>query len=52
MRIPPPQVVEPDDYASWRLDGLGTGVVVRDHHRLFTTAACVATLALAVGPMR
>lgn len=49
MRIPPPHVAEPDGYDSWRVDDLGTGVVVRDHHRLFTTSACVSTLALAVG---
>lgn len=49
MRIPPPHVAEPDGLESWRVDGLGTGVVVRDHHRLFTTAACTAMLALAVG---
>jgi squalene cyclase len=47
MRIPPPHVVEPDGYGSWRIDGLGTGVIVRDHHRLFTTATCVGALALA-----
>jgi hypothetical protein len=48
MRIPPPHVAEPDDYSLWREDGLGAGVVVRDHQRLFTTSACVSTLALAV----
>lgn len=47
MRIPPPHVAEPDGYESWRTDGLGTGVVVSDRHRLFTTAASVWALALA-----
>jgi Squalene-hopene cyclase C-terminal domain/Prenyltransferase and squalene oxidase repeat len=47
MRIPPPGLAEPDCHDDWRLDGLGTGVVVRDQHRLFTTAACVGALALA-----
>jgi squalene-hopene/tetraprenyl-beta-curcumene cyclase len=47
MRIPPPDVAEPDSYQSWRVDALGTGVVLGDHHRLFTTAACVSLLALA-----
>jgi hypothetical protein len=47
MRIPPPGLAEPDDHRSWRLDGLGTGVVVRDQHRMFTTSACVGALALA-----
>jgi squalene cyclase len=49
MRIPPPGVAEPDDHRGWRSDGLGTGVVIRDQHRLFTTAACVAALAHAAG---
>jgi squalene cyclase len=52
MRIPPPHVAEPDDFGAWRADGLGTGVVVRDHHRLFTTAACISALARTVGPAR
>jgi squalene cyclase len=46
MRIPPPHVAEPDGHQSWHVDGLGTSVVVRDQHRLFTTSACVSTLAL------
>jgi squalene cyclase len=49
MRIAPPGVAEPDDHRSWRSDALGTGVVIRDQHRLFTTATCVAALALAAG---
>jgi hypothetical protein len=52
MRIPPPQAAEPDDYESWRVDGLGTGVVVHDHRRLFTTSVCVSTLALALASHR
>jgi hypothetical protein len=47
MRIPPPHVVEPDRHVSWNVGDFGTGVVVSDHHRLFTTAACVAALTLA-----
>jgi squalene-hopene/tetraprenyl-beta-curcumene cyclase len=47
MRIPPPGLAEPDRHESWRVDGLGTGVIVRDQHRTFTTAACVGALALA-----
>lgn len=49
MRIPPPDLAEPSDRRAWRLDGLGTGVVVRDQHRTFTTAVCVGALALARG---
>jgi squalene cyclase len=52
MRIPPPHTHEPDSVSSWRPDALGTGVVVRDQHRLFTTAACVRALALAGGATR
>ena len=48
MRIPPADMAEPDGYASWRVDSLGTGVVIHDQHRLFTTAACISTLARAV----
>ena len=44
MRIPAPHVREPDDHAAWRDDALGTGVVVRDQYRLFTTALCVSAL--------
>jgi hypothetical protein len=47
LRIPPPDLVEPSSYRAWRADALGTGVVVRDQHRLFTTAACVSALRLA-----
>jgi Prenyltransferase and squalene oxidase repeat len=49
MRIPPPDVAEPELHSSWRADALGTGVVVGDHHRLFTSALCVSALALAGG---
>jgi hypothetical protein len=47
MRIPPPDLAEPDDRDTWRSDELGTGVVVRDQHRTFTTSVCVGALALA-----
>ena len=50
MRIPPPDVWEPDEYGAWRVDRLGTGVVIRDVHRIFTTAACVAALARSEAP--
>lgn len=51
MRIPPPDMAAPDGHVPWRVDDLGTGVVVHDHHRLFTTAACVSTLARALTGM-
>jgi squalene cyclase len=43
MRIPFPGVVDPD--RRHRLGRPALGMVVRDQHRLFTTAACVAALA-------
>jgi squalene cyclase len=46
MRIPLPGDVEPDRRRRWRL--AGRGIVVRDQHRTFTSAACVAALAQAL----
>lgn len=45
LRIPPPDVEEPADMERWRVDELGTGVVIADQHRLYTTATAVAALA-------
>jgi squalene-hopene/tetraprenyl-beta-curcumene cyclase len=45
MRIPLPGEVDPD---RWRLVRLGGGVVVRDQHRTFTTAACLGALARSI----
>lgn len=44
MRIPLPGVVDPDRPRRVRVRG---GIVVQDQHRTFTSAACVAALALA-----
>jgi hypothetical protein len=49
MRIPPPGLVEPDSHDEWRTDALGTGVVIRDQHRTFTSALCLGALARAGG---
>ena len=46
MRIPLPVDREPDRRRRWRLGG--RGIVVRDQHRTFTSAACVAALAQAL----
>ena len=43
MRIPLPGDVDPDRRRRLRLGG--RGIVVRDQHRTFTTAACLAALA-------
>jgi squalene-hopene/tetraprenyl-beta-curcumene cyclase len=48
MRIPLPGDVDPDKRRLLRLGGPGRGVVVRDQHRTFTSAACVDALARAV----
>jgi squalene cyclase len=47
MRIPLPGDVDPDRRLLRRLGRLGRGVVIRDQHRTFTSAACVAALARA-----
>lgn len=44
LRIPSSEVVECESDTVWRTDALGTGVVVRDQHRLYTTATCLAAL--------
>jgi squalene cyclase len=49
MRIPPPHLVEPVRWRTWREDGLGSAVLVRDQHRLFTTALCASALASLTG---
>jgi squalene cyclase len=45
MRVPLPSVVDPDKRRRWRVGG--RGFVVRDQHRTFTSATCVAALAQA-----
>jgi squalene cyclase len=47
LRIPPPGITKPDQYRRWRIEELGTGVVVPDHNGLFTTATVVGALAFA-----
>lgn len=47
MRIPLPGDTDPDRPRRFGLDRLGRGIVVRDQHRTFTSAACVAALARA-----
>jgi squalene cyclase len=42
MRIPMPSDADPD---RWRPIRLGSGAIVADQHRTFTSAACVAALA-------
>ena len=51
MRIPLPGDTDPDRPRRFGLDRLGRGIVVRDQHRTFTSAACVAALARACETM-
>lgn len=45
LRIPPPSVPDPNLVADWRTDQEGTGVMVCDSERVFTTACVVDALA-------
>jgi squalene-hopene/tetraprenyl-beta-curcumene cyclase len=45
LRIPPPQLRECASFDRWRLEGSGTGVIVSDRARRFTTASAVLALA-------
>lgn len=47
MRIPLPGDPDPDRRSRWRFVRLASGAVIRDQHRTFTSAACVAALARA-----
>lgn len=47
MRIPLPGDRDPDRRARWRPVRFGSGAVVADQHRTFTSASCVAALARA-----
>lgn len=47
LRIPLPPNRDPNREGAWRPVRFGPGIDVADQHRTFTTAACVAALALA-----
>lgn len=44
MQIPHPYDTQPSEKDHWREDGLGSGVIIRDQHRLFTSATVLRTL--------
>lgn len=44
MQIPHPYDATPNNFEHWREDGLGTGVLIRDQHRIFTTATVVRAM--------
>jgi hypothetical protein len=48
LRIPLPADPSPAGDDRWRLIRFGTGMVVQDQHRAFTSATCVAALACAL----
>jgi hypothetical protein len=50
LRIPPPDVTDPDAYAAWVDGGRGGGSVQSDSHACFTTAAVLHALNAAGGP--
>jgi len=48
LQIPPPDVVDPETYDDWTIDGRGGGSVVFDQHRTFTTATVLSALCPAI----
>lgn len=46
LRIPPPRVKNPNDLKKWHLNREGTGVIIEDGLRLFTSAAVLWALAV------
>lgn len=44
LRIPPPDVVDPEGYASWIVNGRGGGSIVFDQQAVFTTASVIKAL--------
>lgn len=44
LRIPHPNDTHPTDTVMWRVNGLGTGVLIQDQNRLFTTATILKVL--------
>lgn len=46
LRIPPPDVVNPDTYHNWVIEGKGGGSILTDRNRIFTTATLLKFLLL------
>lgn len=49
LKIPPPMVKDPTAVRRWRRDGMGTGVVIEDKRRIFTTSAALQALSIFKG---
>jgi squalene-hopene/tetraprenyl-beta-curcumene cyclase len=50
LRVPPPDVVDPDKLMEWKMDGRGPasiGAIVLDQHGFYTTASALSALQLA-----
>jgi len=52
LRIPPPMVHDPESVTNWQLNELGTGVLIADQHRLFTSASALFAIASFCGMQR
>jgi len=46
LRIPFPDTAIPDNFFSWKINGLGSGVMVADVNKLFTTVTALSALKL------
>lgn len=44
MRVPPPDVTEPDDYVGWREDGSGLGATYADCNGILASATVISAL--------
>jgi squalene cyclase len=49
LKIPPPMVKGPAAVRRWRRDGMGTGVMIEDKRKIFTTSAALQALSLFKG---
>ncbi|HWQ20825.1 MAG TPA: prenyltransferase/squalene oxidase repeat-containing protein, partial [Methanotrichaceae archaeon] len=49
LKIPPPMVKDPAAVRIWRSEGMGTGVVIGDKRRIFTTSAALQALSMFKG---
>lgn len=46
LRIPTPDVIDPDGVRKWRVDEQGVGSICRDDARVYTTALAAGSLAM------
>ncbi|MGO4876969.1 prenyltransferase/squalene oxidase repeat-containing protein [Pedobacter psychrotolerans] len=48
LRIPDPDVINPEEVKAWKHGSFGTGVIVDDHNSIFTTATVLNLLAAVI----